>query len=80
MIKVTVKLLDQISSRFALWWRYKNGVITFYKMETRVFTIYAFPVTSLQHVQLAVLNREFHVLSTPPAFILSQDQTLMLKS
>ena len=39
-------LLDQIVSRFALWWRYKNGVITFYKMETRVFTVYALPVTS----------------------------------
>lgn len=39
-------LLDQIVSRFALWWRYKNGVISFYKMETRVFTIYALPVTS----------------------------------
>ena len=39
-------LLDQIGSRFALWWRYKNGVISFYKMETRVFTIYALPVTS----------------------------------
>ena len=38
--------LDKIVSRFALWWRYKNGVITFYKMETRVFTIYALPVTS----------------------------------
>ena len=39
-------LLDQISSRFSLWWRYKNGVITFYKMETRVFTIYALPTSS----------------------------------
>ncbi|MBR1777661.1 MAG: hypothetical protein IJ752_03640 [Alphaproteobacteria bacterium] len=39
-------LLDQIVSRFALWWRYKNGVISFYKMETRVFTVYALPVTS----------------------------------
>lgn len=39
-------LLDQIVSRFSLWWRYKNGVITFYKMETRVFTIYALPVKS----------------------------------
>ncbi len=39
-------LLDQIASRFALWWRYKNGVISFYKMETRVFTIYALPVNS----------------------------------
>ena len=46
-------LLDQISSRFALWWRYKNGVITFYKMETRVFTIYALPVTSSLNANIA---------------------------
>lgn len=46
-------LLDQIVSRFALWWRYKNGVITFYKMETRVFTIYALPVTSSMSANIA---------------------------
>lgn len=46
-------LLDQIVSRFALWWRYKNGVITFYKMETRVFTIYALPVTSNLNANIA---------------------------
>ena len=46
-------LLDQIVSRFALWWRYKNGVITFYKMETRVFTIYALPVTSSMNANIA---------------------------
>lgn len=46
-------LLDQIASRFALWWRYKNGVITFYKMETRVFTIYALPVTSSLNANIA---------------------------
>lgn len=45
--------LDQIASRFALWWRYKNGVITFYKMETRVFTIYALPVTSSMSANIA---------------------------
>ena len=39
-------LLDQIASRFALWWKYKNGTISFYKMETRVFTVYALPTTS----------------------------------
>lgn len=38
--------LDQIGSRFALWWKYQNKEITFYKMETRVFTIYALPVQS----------------------------------
>lgn len=46
-------LLDQIVSRFALWWRYKNGVITFYKMETRVFTIYALPVTASMNANIA---------------------------
>ena len=46
-------LLDQIVSRFALWWRFKNGVITFYKMETRVFTIYALPVQSRMQAIIA---------------------------
>lgn len=36
-------LLDQVSSRFGIWWKYKAGVITFYEMETRTFTIYALP-------------------------------------
>ncbi len=36
-------LLDQVASRFAIWWRYKNGVITFYEMETRLFVVYALP-------------------------------------
>ena len=46
-------LLDQIVSRFALWWRYKNGVISFYKMETRVFTVYALPVSSTLSANIA---------------------------
>lgn len=46
-------LLDQIASRFALWWRYKKGVISFYKMETRVFTIYALPTTSSLSANIA---------------------------
>ena len=46
-------LLDQIASRFALWWRYKNGVITFYEMETRVFTVYALPVNSNMDANIA---------------------------
>lgn len=46
-------LLDQIVSRFALWWRYKNGVISFYKMETRVFTIYALPVQTQLSANIA---------------------------
>ena len=39
-------LLDQVSSRFGIWWKYKAGVITFYEMETRTFTIYALPTES----------------------------------
>lgn len=36
-------LLEQVASRLSLWWRYQNGVITFYQLETRVFTVYAMP-------------------------------------
>lgn len=39
-------LLDQVSSRFGIWWKYKAGVITFYEMETRTFTVYALPTES----------------------------------
>ena len=39
-------LLDQVSSRFGIWWKYKAGVITFYEMETRTFTVYALPMES----------------------------------
>ena len=37
-------LLDQIATKYGVWWRYKNGTISFYSMETRVFTLYALPV------------------------------------
>ena len=36
-------LLNYISNRYGVWWRYKGGVITFFTTETRVFTIYALP-------------------------------------
>lgn len=36
-------LLNYISNRYGVWWRYKGGVITFFTKETRVFTIYALP-------------------------------------
>ena len=38
------------------------------------------PSASRQHVLLHLLPIDLHVLSTPPAFNLSQDQTLHLKS
>ena len=34
-------LLEQVSSRFSVWWKYKDGVISFYNLETRTFVIYA---------------------------------------
>ncbi len=37
-------LLDQIATKYGVWWRYKNGTISFYSLETRVFTLYALPV------------------------------------
>lgn len=36
-------LLNYISNRYGVWWRYRGGVITFYTKETRVFTLYALP-------------------------------------
>lgn len=36
-------LLNIVSSRFNIWWRYKNGAIDLYNRETRTFTIHAPP-------------------------------------
>lgn len=36
-------LLNYISNRYGVWWRYKNGIISFFTKETRVFTVYALP-------------------------------------
>lgn len=36
-------LLNYLSNRFNVYWRYKDGIITFFTQETRVFTIYALP-------------------------------------
>ena len=42
-------LLNYLSNRYSLYWRYKEDVITFFTQETRVFTVYALPTeTSLQ--------------------------------
>ncbi|OPZ88371.1 MAG: Outer membrane lipoprotein BfpB precursor [Firmicutes bacterium ADurb.Bin419] len=45
-------LLDQLAIRFSLWWRYKDGVVTFYEMENRIFTVYALPTTSKMNAEL----------------------------
>ena len=36
-------LLNYLANRYEVWWRYRNGQITFFTNETRVFTIYALP-------------------------------------
>ena len=38
-------LLDYISNKYSIWWRYRKGEVSFYDQETRVFTVYALPVT-----------------------------------
>lgn len=35
--------LDEVSSRFAVWWKYENGDIYFYKFITKSFVIYSLP-------------------------------------
>jgi len=36
-------LLNYLANRYGVWWRYKNGQISFFTKETRVFTVYALP-------------------------------------
>ncbi len=46
-------LLDMISHKMGIWWKYRKGEVSFYKMETRVFTIYALPVESSMSASLS---------------------------
>ena len=46
-------LLDYISNKYSIWWKNRKGQISFYKMETRVFTIYALPVESSMSASLS---------------------------
>lgn len=36
-------LLNEISSRFGIWWKYEKNQIFFFKYETRTFTVYSLP-------------------------------------
>lgn len=45
-------LLNYLSNRYSVWWRYKNGIITFFTKETRVFTIYALPTETTMSASL----------------------------
>ena len=46
-------LLDYLSHKYSIWWRHSKGQVSFYKMETRVFTIYALPVESSMSASLS---------------------------
>ena len=45
-------LLNYLSNRYGVWWRYKNGQISFFNKETRVFTIYALPTETKMSADL----------------------------
>lgn len=36
-------LLDEVSSRFGIWWKYEKNEITFYKFITKTFVLYSLP-------------------------------------
>ena len=46
------------------------------RLPTRYSPVRRFPLVRLSEDQLASFSLDLHVLGTPPAFILSQDQTL----
>lgn len=46
-------LLNYLSNRYSVYWRYKDGVISFFTKETRIFTIYALPTTSTMQASLS---------------------------
>ena len=45
-------LLNYLSNRYGVWWRYRNGQITFFTKETRVFNIYALPTETKMSADL----------------------------
>ena len=49
-------LLDEISSRFGVWWKYDRNQIYFYKFETRTFTVYSLPTKPSLSVDMGGSN------------------------
>lgn len=45
-------LLNDVSSRFGLWWRFEKGEIHFYKFITRTFVLYSLPTKPSMNVQV----------------------------
>ena len=46
-------LLNYLSNRFGVYWRYKEGIITFFTQETRIFTIYAWPTDTTMSANMS---------------------------
>lgn len=44
--------LDEVSSRFGIWWKYENKDIYFYKFITKTFVIYSLPSKPNMNVQI----------------------------
>lgn len=44
--------LDEVSSRFGVWWKYENKDIYFYKFITKTFVIYSLPSKPSMNVQI----------------------------
>ena len=45
-------LLDEVSSRFGIWWKYENKEIHFYKFITKTFVVYSLPSKSDMSVNI----------------------------
>ncbi|MDR1693595.1 MAG: hypothetical protein LBR70_00155 [Lactobacillaceae bacterium] len=45
-------LLDEISSRFGIWWKYENREIYFYKYITKTFVLYSLPTKQSVNTQI----------------------------
>ena len=45
-------LLNYLANRYGVWWRYRDGQITFFTKETRVFTVYALPTETKMSASL----------------------------
>lgn len=49
-------LLDEISSRFGVWWKYEKNQIYFYKYETKTFIVYSLPTKPSLEVNMGGSN------------------------
>ena len=44
--------LDEVSSRFGVWWKYENNDIYFYKFITKTFVVYSLPTNPSMNVSV----------------------------